>query len=58
MVYVGLDVSGKSLVAYAVNERKQRVFEGEQPASRVDCGRWCGRSVGVPSSWRSRQAIS
>ncbi|MBH0203873.1 MAG: transposase, partial [Nitrospira sp.] len=35
MVYVGLDVSGKSLVAYAVNERKQRVFEGEQPASRV-----------------------
>lgn len=35
MVYVGLDVSDKSLVAYAVNERKQRVFEGEQPASRV-----------------------
>jgi len=35
MVYVGLDVSGKSLVAYAVNERKQRVFMGEQPASRV-----------------------
>ena len=33
MVYVGLDVSGKSLVAYAVNERKQRVFEGEQPAA-------------------------
>jgi transposase len=35
MVYVGLDVSGKSLVAYAVNERKQRVFAGEQPASRA-----------------------
>jgi transposase len=35
MVYVGLDVRGKSLVAYAVNERKQRVFTGEQPASRV-----------------------
>lgn len=35
MVYVGLDVSGKSLVAYAVNERKQRVFEGERPASRA-----------------------
>ncbi|MDC8446945.1 MAG: IS110 family transposase [Nitrospira sp.] len=35
MVYVGLDVSGKSLVAYAVNERKQRVFEGEQPATRA-----------------------
>ncbi len=35
MVYVGLDVSGKSLVAYAVNGRKQRVFEGEQPASRA-----------------------
>jgi transposase len=35
MVYVGLDVSGKSLVAYAVNERKQRVYVGEQPASRA-----------------------
>lgn len=35
MVYVGLDVSGKSLVVYAVNERKPRVFEGEQPASRA-----------------------
>ncbi|HXF93977.1 MAG TPA: transposase, partial [Nitrospiraceae bacterium] len=35
MVYVGLDVSGKSLVVYAVNERKQRVFAGEQPASRA-----------------------
>jgi transposase len=35
MMYVGLDVSGKSLVAYAVNERKQRVFAGEQPASRA-----------------------
>jgi transposase len=35
MVYVGLDGSGKSLVAYAVNERKQRVFAGEQPASRA-----------------------
>src|SRR5574341_1762029 len=35
MVYVGLDVSGKSLVAYAVNERKQCVFEGERPASRA-----------------------
>jgi hypothetical protein len=35
MVDVGLDVSGKSLVAYAVNERKQRVFEGAQPATRA-----------------------
>lgn len=35
MMYVGLDVSGKSLVAYVVNERKQCVFKGEQPASRV-----------------------
>ncbi|MDF0675730.1 MAG: hypothetical protein P0120_15630 [Nitrospira sp.] len=34
MVYVGLDVSGKSLVGYAVNERKQRVWMGEQPATR------------------------
>jgi len=34
-LYVGLDVSGKSLVAYAVNERKRRVFEGEGPASRA-----------------------
>lgn len=38
MVYVGLNVSGKSLVAYAVNERKQRVFLGEQPATRA--GLW------------------
>jgi transposase len=35
MVYVGWDVRGKSLVAYAVNERKQRVFEGEQSATRA-----------------------
>ncbi len=35
MLSVGVDVSGKSLVAYVVNERKQRVFEGEQPASRA-----------------------
>lgn len=33
MRYVGLDVSGKSLVAYAVTMRKQRVFEGERSAS-------------------------
>lgn len=46
MLYVGLDVSGKSLVAYAVNERKQRVFEGEQPASRVGL-RTLLRAVGV-----------
>jgi transposase len=35
MIYVGLDVSGKSIVAYAVTERKRCVFEGEQPASRA-----------------------
>ncbi|WP_447973696.1 IS110 family transposase [Nitrospira sp. Kam-Ns4a] len=46
MVYIGLDVSGKSLVAYGVNERKQRVFEGEQPASRVGL-RALLRQVGV-----------
>lgn len=46
MVYVGLDVSGKSLVAYAVNERQQRVFEGEQPASRVGL-RALVRQIGV-----------
>ncbi len=46
MVYVGLDVSGKSLVVYAVNERKQRVFEGEQPATRAGL-RALLRQVGV-----------
>jgi transposase len=46
MVYVGLDVSGKSLVAYAVNERKQRVFAGEHPASRAGL-RTLLRQVGV-----------
>ncbi len=35
---VGLDVSGKSLVAYAVNERKPRVFAGKQPATRAGLG--------------------
>jgi hypothetical protein len=35
MVDVGLEGSGKSLVAYAVNERKQRVYVGEQPATRA-----------------------
>ena len=28
MLYVGLDVSGKSLVVSAVNERKRCVYEG------------------------------
>jgi len=46
MLYVGVDVSGKSLVGYAVNERKQRVFEGEQPASRAGL-RALMRQVGV-----------
>ncbi|MCP9456431.1 MAG: hypothetical protein NNA18_10040 [Nitrospira sp.] len=35
MLDVGLEVSGKSLVAYAVHERTQRVFEGERPVSRA-----------------------
>ncbi len=35
MLYVGLDVSGKSIVAYAVNERKRKVFEGECPSTRA-----------------------
>lgn len=35
MIYVGLDVSGKSIVASAVNERKRCVFEGEGPSSRL-----------------------
>lgn len=34
-MYVGLDVSGKILVAYAMTEREQHVFEGEQSASRA-----------------------
>ncbi|GIW55153.1 MAG: hypothetical protein KatS3mg082_1557 [Nitrospiraceae bacterium] len=46
MVDVGWDVSGKSLVASAVNERKPRVFEGEQPASRVGL-RTLMRAVGA-----------
>lgn len=35
MLYVGLDVSGKSIVAYAVTERKRKVFEGECASSRA-----------------------
>lgn len=46
MVYVGLDVSGKSLVGYAVNERKRCVYKGEQPASRVGL-RALVRQIGV-----------
>ncbi|MER3422380.1 MAG: hypothetical protein C4293_03275, partial [Nitrospiraceae bacterium] len=46
MGYVGLDVSGKSLVASAVNERKQRVYAGEHPASRAGLRAWL-RQVGA-----------
>jgi hypothetical protein len=46
MVYVGLDGRGKSLVASAVNERQQRVFAGEHPASRAGL-RALLRQVGV-----------
>jgi hypothetical protein len=35
MLYVGLDVSGKSLVAYALTERKQRAFEWSGQATRA-----------------------
>lgn len=35
MVYVGLDVSGKSLVVYAVNERKRCVYEGTGVPTRA-----------------------
>jgi transposase len=35
MVYVGLDVSGKSLVVYAVNERKRCVYEGTGGPTRA-----------------------
>ena len=35
MLYVGLDISGKSIVAYAVTERKRKVFEGECASRRV-----------------------
>jgi hypothetical protein len=46
MVSVGLDGRGKSLVASAVNERQQRVFEGAQPATRAGL-RTLLRQVGV-----------
>ena len=48
MLYVGLDISGKSLVAYAVTERKQRVFEGEQPTTRAGL-RTLMRQMGIGS---------
>jgi transposase len=35
MVYVGLDVSGKSLVVYAINERKRCVYEGSGVPTRA-----------------------
>lgn len=35
MVYVGLDVRGKSLVVYAVNERTRGVVQGEGTSSRA-----------------------
>ena len=34
MIYVGLDVSSKSLVLHAVNEKKKVVFKGEIPATK------------------------
>lgn len=35
MLYVGLDLSSKQIVGYAVNERKRCVYEGTGPASRA-----------------------
>jgi len=57
MGYVGLDVRGKSLVVYAVNERKQRVCAGEQAAARAGL-RVLVRQIGGGPSWsRLRRAI-
>ena len=35
MIYVGLDVSGQNIVAYAVTERKRCVFEGTGKPTRA-----------------------
>lgn len=35
MIYLGLDLSSKQIVAYAVNERKRCVYEGMEAATRA-----------------------
>ena len=35
MLYVGLDLSSQAIVAYAITERKQRVFEGSSKPTRA-----------------------
>jgi hypothetical protein len=35
MLYVGVDLSSKQIVAYAVNERKRCVYEGAEAATRA-----------------------
>jgi len=35
MIYIGMDVSGKSFVVHAINERKRKMFSGEISPTRT-----------------------
>ncbi|WP_447973579.1 hypothetical protein [Nitrospira sp. Kam-Ns4a] len=58
MLYVGLNISGKSLVAYAVTERKQRVYDGEVAPTRAGLRALMQRVGRARSWWPSKPAIS
>ena len=34
MIYLGMDISSKSFVVHAINEKKQVIFSGEIEATR------------------------
>ena len=35
MVYVGMDVSFKSFMVHAINDKKKKLFRGEIPATKA-----------------------
>ena len=35
MIYIGMDVSSKSFVVHAINEKRRKIFSGEIPPTRV-----------------------
>ena len=43
MIYLGMDVSSKSFVGYAINEKKKVVFEGEVEPTRLGLRRLIGK---------------
>jgi transposase len=40
MIYIGMDVSSKEFVIYAIDQRQQKVFEGRIAPSRAGLRKW------------------